>query len=178
MPIFSCEISDKFFKESSWRFRNINNIKIFKDSSPDFLRDILVKKVFGDLPLFFLDAHADEYYWPLLDEVKIIAGNFGKAVIIIDDFEVPGRKDFGYDVWRSEKREIIYNLDAIKLKLGDLSRYYFLYPDYVISEAFPGKDLPHDPLRGYIIMFKDAKKEFEIFMKNSLAKNYTTLKLK
>lgn len=47
--------------------------------------------------LFYLDAHWGSY-WPLLDELKIISEKCkDRAVIVIDDFQVPDRTDISFD---------------------------------------------------------------------------------
>jgi hypothetical protein len=36
---------------------------------------------------------------PLLDEIRCVARNASDAVILIHDLEVPGRPEFGFDVY-------------------------------------------------------------------------------
>ena len=44
---------------------------------------------------FFLDAHGREHL-PLREELEIILTHWREAIVMIDDFEVPGT-DYGYD---------------------------------------------------------------------------------
>ena len=81
LPIFTCELDKLSFWESRWLLKKFKNVFCFNKSSPDFLKDIVSR--IGDLPLFFLDAHWNDYN-PLKDELKIIS-NLKKAIIIIDD---------------------------------------------------------------------------------------------
>jgi predicted O-methyltransferase YrrM len=46
--------------------------------------------------LFYLDAHWAEDL-PLAEEVEIIMESFPHAVIVVDDFQVPGDAGYGYD---------------------------------------------------------------------------------
>lgn len=52
--------------------------------------------------LFYLDAHWGAY-WPLHDELRAIAKRAkGRCVIIIDDFQIPDRKDISYDEYNGK----------------------------------------------------------------------------
>lgn len=53
--------------------------------------------VVGKLPLLFLDAHLYDY-WPLEDEIHVMSFSCPNAIVIIDDFEVLGRLEFGYSI--------------------------------------------------------------------------------
>lgn len=65
--------------------------------------------------LFFLDAHFDTHC-PLLDELAAIASAGIKPVIVIHDFQVPGRPDLGFDTWEGQPFRFSWirpSLDAI-----------------------------------------------------------------
>jgi len=52
--------------------------------------------------LFYLDAHWGAY-WPLHDELVAISQKCkGRCVIIIDDFQIPGRADISYDEYNGK----------------------------------------------------------------------------
>lgn len=73
------------------------NIDMYEGNSPEFLPVIFKEIPTTEPVLFYLDAHGYEY-WPLLDELDIIAEHIGpRALIIIDDIKVPGDKGYGYD---------------------------------------------------------------------------------
>src|SRR5215475_10252525 len=59
---------------------------------------VLQNLQFGSRTLFYLDAHGGGHC-PLLDELAVIAAKEIKPVIVIHDFENPGRPEFGYDTW-------------------------------------------------------------------------------
>lgn len=67
--------------------------------------------------LFFLDAHWHDYC-PLLDEMKTIAENGIKPVIVIHDFKVPERPDLGFDSYKGQDFTFSYIKDAIELIYG------------------------------------------------------------
>ena len=92
IPIYTCEISRAYFRESRWRLKNMPGIYLSKATSPVFIKRLMREGGLGDLPLFYLDAHSGNTVFPLLDELHSLA-SLKKAIIIIDDFLIPGRKD-------------------------------------------------------------------------------------
>ena len=155
IPIFGCEINEKFFKQSKKRLKEFKNVKIIKHSSQKFLKDLIKSRSLGSLPLFFLDAHWQNY-WPLEDEISIITSSLGRAIIIIDDFEVPDRPEFKFDKYNDKA----CGLDLIKPKMDKKNLYYSLFPSYSRKQAFPNSRF--FSLRGYIIIFQNLKEEFEL----------------
>lgn len=75
------------------------SIAPFLGSSPEVLRELLLNKDYARPTgpyCYYLDSHWGNY-WPLLDELKVIADSGTRdSVIIIHDFKVPG-KPWGYD---------------------------------------------------------------------------------
>jgi hypothetical protein len=63
---------------------------------------------------FYLDAHGAPEYWPLLDELKVIAEAKIKhcPVIIIHDFKVPG-KPWGFDSYNGQDLDLDYVLPSL-----------------------------------------------------------------
>ena len=152
--VYTCEIKGLYYRESRCRFRSYQNIQISRGSSPKGLRRLANDLKFGGMPLFFLDAHWYEY-WPLNDELAIIK-DLKKAIVMIDDFEVPGRPDFRYEIYverDASGRKTVHsnNLDLINSFL-DGSRHRILFPNYEHIDS---------GTRGHIIIFQDADEEFE-----------------
>ena len=87
---------------SGRRLSIYSNIFPHSGSSEKFLEHFLATGDDAELGLFFLDAHW-ENYWPLPEEIEYISETGRKAVIVVDDFEVPGRTAFGYDDYGREK---------------------------------------------------------------------------
>jgi hypothetical protein len=76
------------------------NVWRYFGSSPEVLDRILPSV--APPTLFFLDAHWYNY-WPLRDELRVIAKHRrSHAVISVHDIEVPGT-DFGYDTYGEQK---------------------------------------------------------------------------
>ena len=53
--------------------------------------------------LFYLDAHWEDRL-PLREEAELAVGSFSKAVLMIDDFEVPGDPSYAFDDYGPGKR--------------------------------------------------------------------------
>jgi hypothetical protein len=74
----------------------------FGDSSkvlPQLLSSCEKDRVF-----FYLDAHGGESDWPLLGELIAISNTHkDNCIIVIDDFKVPDRPDFGYDKYGEDE---------------------------------------------------------------------------
>lgn len=51
-------------------------------------------------PFFYLDAHWNDY-WPLRDELSVVL-SLDRAIVVIDDFEVPDHPEWGYDIYKGE----------------------------------------------------------------------------
>jgi hypothetical protein len=100
-----------------------DNIEMTLGDSRSFLRQIMGDPLLTAGPTFFyLDAH-----WyrdlPLAEELRIVAGGWEDAVVMVDDFEVPGDPGYGFDEYGPGRQltESILPGDA-------LSRWDVFYP--------------------------------------------------
>jgi len=183
LPIFTCEINHKFFYKAKQRLEKFKNVGISATSSQEYIQLCIRDNRVGNLPLFFLDAHWYNY-WPLEDEVKIIASSCPTAIIIIDDFEVPDRSDFGYDIGGGGSREFsgktvidqrICGLALIKSKLEQRNVYHALLPCYEEKDAFENRN---GAFRGYIVIFQNIEDKFKFFKeKPFVLHNYMDFKI-
>jgi hypothetical protein len=106
----------------------LTNIESFTGNSTDLLPTILQKIPSDEKIFFYLDAHGYSY-WPLLDELDIIAQHAGtRAVIVIDDIKVPDKPQYGFDT---------YNGVACSLELID-PHLKKVYPGGYYHEYFNG----------------------------------------
>jgi hypothetical protein len=99
LPVFSCEVDGENFGFASARLAGVPNATLTQADSRAALCDVLDGPLRGECEeviLFYLDAHwyAD---LPLRDEVSIIFRRCPRAIVMIDDFEVPGDADYGFD---------------------------------------------------------------------------------
>lgn len=158
LPVYTCEISRAYFRESRWRLKNMSNVNLSRTPSPAFIKRLIKEEVLGDLPLFYLDAHSG-HNLPLLNELKNLA-TLKKAIIIIDDFFVPGRSDFAFDFcdYGLNKKQPI-DLELIKPVLNPNYQYRLFYPCYTEKEAYAAK-LIHEHLTGYLLMLVNLESQY------------------
>jgi predicted O-methyltransferase YrrM len=130
------------------RLANYPNVQQVLKSSDLFIKDWLPTASPHQRNIFFLDAHW-ESYWPLPDEIRLISQSTGSAVIIIDDFMVPDRPEYGFDDYGNGKA---INLDSILANLDPANSYKCLFPDYSGKEAA----IHCQHLRGRCIIFQNC----------------------
>jgi len=111
LPVHTIEKNHEFISVARARLAGIPNATVHEGSSADVLGSII-----GELPrpvLFFLDAHWEDY-WPLQDELRIIAeGGHSDACLIVHDCLVPGRSDLKGDISKGVTLNIEMIRDAI-----------------------------------------------------------------
>jgi hypothetical protein len=165
LPVFTCELNRQRYWHSRIRLWRWRNVEVHRGSSPDFLRDLLGRDGIAAFPLVFLDAHWYDY-WPLPDEIRMLTADGNKMIIVIDDFQVPGQPQFGFDVGGGgtyalsgkivEDRRAC-NLEMIVPFLNRQWRYHCLFPRYQAQDAFfPGKKAK---MRGHVVLFVNCGEE-------------------
>lgn len=93
--VHTVESSPRNYEFARRRFVGRSAIHPVRGDSRSFLRQLSSSA--GDAAtLFYLDAHWHDDL-PLRDELEIIAGAWRRAVVLVDDFQVPGDPGYGYD---------------------------------------------------------------------------------
>jgi hypothetical protein len=104
LPVYTVEISRRAYGYASQRFaRERDKVHVFHGSSPEFLKNLTNDPSFPKSEVFFyLDAHVQDssryYKAPLVEELGIIFNDWNEAVVMVDDFQVPGT-NYSYDDW-------------------------------------------------------------------------------
>lgn len=110
IPVYSCELSERFFHFARSRLASHRNVELLCKDSRSFLREVFAGGGLGSGPVFFyLDAHWGSDL-PLWEELDIIFHHPTHAVVMIDDFRVPGDAGFGYDDYGPGKQLSVTNL--------------------------------------------------------------------
>ncbi len=165
LPIFTCELNKNIYKSAKKNLKKLKNVTIRNMSSEKFLVETLKKEI-GKIPLFYLDAHWYKY-WPLYDELTIITENCDKAIIIIDDFEVPGRKDFKYYTFNGNKSNLTY-IKPILIN-GKDNKFTIIFPSY------SKKNAKVKELDGYVVIFQNMTKDLDRILNDDFVKtNFST----
>lgn len=116
--VFTIEISEPNFCSAAARLARQPRVKPLLGNSSGVLSQILPEL---EYPLFaFLDAHWHDY-WPLRDELRLLLAIKRPKLIMIHDFQVPGR-NFGFDAYRGQACNLDYIGDVLP---HDECRYVF-----------------------------------------------------
>jgi hypothetical protein len=97
LPVYTVEINPRFWGYTAARIRSKHlPVRLHLDNSPNFLRALANNPTFSPAkPFFYLDAHWYDHL-PLAEELEIIFKRWNDAVVMVDDFQVPG-SDYTYD---------------------------------------------------------------------------------
>jgi FkbM family methyltransferase len=138
---FSCEPSESAYDKAMQNAGKYDNVSIFNGLSQDFIKYLETNKtaLFSESCLFWLDAHGYGFDWPLREEIEFITKQFDTGFILIDDFMVPGREQFGYDTYKDQTCSYEFIKDSINPKKA----YQLYYPTY------KDRTSRHHPLRGW-----------------------------
>ena len=174
LPVFTAEVLEETYYTAKFALGNYPNITQLLGSSDEVVAKLIAEGKTGALPLFYLDAHW-EAYWPLLAEMRHIAGARLRTCMVIDDFEVPGQPQFEYDSYPPADGSPggNCNLDYIRPALDDVNLYHAAFPRYTRADAFrPGSKPDRDRLRGHIVLFQNMAEEYEAFLRRPLAQQH------
>jgi hypothetical protein len=105
LRVFTVEGLSRNYGFAKARLGGLRNVTLVRADSRDALRQWFAGplKTFADLPLFFyLDAHWNADL-PLAEELDIIFPNCPRAIVMVDDFQVPDDPGYGYDDYGTGK---------------------------------------------------------------------------
>ena len=124
---FTVEVNQDNFEGACALFESIHErgeIIADRGSSAEVLQHTIAEAE-GKRALFYLDAHW-ETEWPLLAELDAISNSVGpKPVIVIHDFKVPDRPEFGFDSYQGSDLDLDYVTDGLTSIYGDDWNYYY-----------------------------------------------------
>lgn len=149
LPVYTVEIHPRCYGYSSMRFRGRKDqIRCVEGDSPDFLNDLVKDKTVPKLKVFFyLDAHVQDasqfHKAPLDEELRIIFNNWREAVVLVDDFKVPGTT-YSFDDWGPGKT---LSVECLEDAVRDLKLHAF-YPSLDPKEETGAK-------RGWVVFGKE-----------------------
>jgi predicted O-methyltransferase YrrM len=122
LPVMTVEVNPQFAEFSRLRLKKFSNVEVRHEHSIAALGRLAAKTHERNaVTFFYLDAHWAEDL-PLREEVEIITENFPKAVIMIDDFEVPDDPGYGFDDYGRGQR---LSLDLLSQSKAPTLAVYF-----------------------------------------------------
>lgn len=121
VPVYSVEAEPRFHHFAACRFRESNRVHLALGDSRSFLSRLAADPTVPKNNVFFyLDAHWNADL-PLAQEITTIFANWQQAVIMVDDFEVPG-DSYAYDDYGPGAALNAEYLD--RLNRTDMHRFY------------------------------------------------------
>lgn len=122
--IHTIENDPELYDIAKENLKGLQNVQLHFGSSQEVLKNILSQ---NETNIFlFLDAHWG-LYWPLLDELKVIAEKQIKPVIAIHDFFVPPNGKFGYDVHPGDGTVLDFNYIKESIEKIYDGKYEYFY---------------------------------------------------
>lgn len=125
LPVIAVEIDPKLYGYSCSRLLGRRNVRIVNDDSRAMLRSLLDGPLWahpGGCTFFYLDAHWGEDL-PLAEEIDIVFSRCPDAVVMIDDFAVPGDAGYGYDEYGGDKALTARYIEAA-VRAHELATFY------------------------------------------------------
>lgn len=144
VPVYSVEAEPRFHYFAAYRFRDLRDrVHLTLGDSRSFLSRLAADPTVSKYNVFFyLDAHWNADL-PLAEEITTIFANWRRAVIMIDDFAVPG-DSYAYDDYGPGAALNAEYLD----RLGRADMYRF-YPSLRADEETGAR-------RGCVVLCNDA----------------------
>ena len=105
LPVYTIELGARKFGFVRARFWRSHNITVLCRDSRTGLHELFggpLRQLAGDTLFVYLDAHWNDDL-PLAEEIHIIFTRCPSAVVMIDDFQVPGDTGYGYDDYGAGK---------------------------------------------------------------------------
>lgn len=88
--IITCDVVPNFCQIAKMRLKKYKNVNVFEVSSEFIIKDVCQKK---QNIFYYLDAHLQEDYWPLRNELSLIK----RGYVMVDDFRI-GSLNYRYDI--------------------------------------------------------------------------------
>jgi hypothetical protein len=112
--IYSCDVDQRYFEYAKRRLAHLTNVEVQLIDSRQLFEQLFNQPILQGKPIFFyLDAHWNKDL-PLLGEISLILNSNLKAVVMIDDFEVPFDQGYGYDTYGNGKKLCLQMLNGFR----------------------------------------------------------------
>jgi len=133
LHVITAEINPELAARSRERLRALKNVELYESDSVQVLTKLTESDNRSEPTLFYLDAHWWQHL-PLRQEAELAIANFSKAVLMIDDFNVPDDPGYGFDDYGPGKR-----LDVNYLRAANLPNLVLYFPSTSSSREDGGR---------------------------------------
>jgi hypothetical protein len=106
LPVHSAEIAERFYRYAATKCRGLPGIRLYCADSRKMLH-MLSKRPGNPALFFYLDAHWQEDV-PRYQELEIIEARWSRAVVMIDDFRVPGDPGYQFTSYHGTPLDVNY----------------------------------------------------------------------
>lgn len=148
LRVLTVECNPDYHELSRISLSRYPNVTQYLGDSAEVLEGIVRSNAAPRPSLFFLDAHWEDYL-PLPHELGLILDSPGEAVVLIDDFQVPNRPEYGFDAYHGQP----IGLDLVRAYLNTAEDVRVFFPDYDQSAAHPQRS-EVTGITGYALLFK------------------------
>ena len=161
LPVFSIESHARtcgFARARLWRARNVKLLHADSRAGLHRLFDGPLRPISGLTVFFYLDAHWNDDL-PLAEEIDIIFSRCPRAIVMIDDFEVPGDAGYGFDDYGPGKA-LVSSYIRPAISAHQLQAFYPSTPSAADYPSTPmaavGLAAPGRLRRGCVVLAKQA----------------------
>ena len=96
VPVITAERDPDLARDAAKRLQNWSNVEVRGDDSVRVLQQLVREPIDRSVPTFFyLDAHAQKHL-PVREETELAIAYFPRAIVMIDDFQVPDDPEYGF----------------------------------------------------------------------------------
>jgi hypothetical protein len=166
LKVLTIECNNDYHALSRISLSRYSSVTQYLGDSAALLPDILSSDTICYPTLFFLDAHWKEYL-PLTDELLTILGSQKDAVIIIDDFQVPDRGEYGFDTYHGQP----IGLGLLKGCLHRGQEIALFLPNYDATNAY-GPNTKNGLVTGYAILVHGFRSQLPKLRQLSLIRDH------
>ncbi len=120
LPVYTVEVHPRYYAYAKIRFLMHEKITLYRGDGRLFLNRLSEDPTLIQGRIFFyLDDNWSEEV-PLREEIQIIFEKYPKAVVMVDDFRVPGDEEYRYVNWGEDKALSLEYLNPLndRLKLA------------------------------------------------------------
>jgi hypothetical protein len=162
-PVYTSELNRKYWLLAAARCAPFPRVHPRRADSREFLKAMARELPPSAVPFIYLDAHWYEDL-PLQAEIDIVFGAWRRFVLLIDDFQVPGKPGFGFDTYAGQP----LSLDTVRFPLERLDAPSdIFFPAYASDEETGAR-------RGYVLVaggLRDSIESADHFPLNLLEKH-------
>lgn len=113
VPVHTSESNPRFWAYARAKLRLRPNVQVFLGDSRQLLRQLIQDPAMPkDRVFFYLDAHWEKDL-PLREEVDLIFRNWTRAIVMVDDFQVPDDPGYKFDDYGEGMRLALAYLEPV-----------------------------------------------------------------